>query len=149
MSNLRSDIFITDHDGNPVAALEVKNRENLSREVATVLRRNLIVHGNAPAAPYFLLVSQDAGYLWKNAKPEDIDAPPDYQFPLNTVLARYLPSEPKRRLSGAELELVLLQWLIELTLEHPKSREEPERTLARAGFDDAIRGGRVVAEAVA
>ncbi len=149
MSNLRPDILITDHDGNPVAAIEIKNRENLTPEVAAVLRRNLTMHGYAPHTSYYMLLSQDIGYLWKNPKPQDLDAQPDYQFPLNNVISRYLRSEPPRRLSGAELELVLLQWLIELTVRSAKPTEEPERTLARAGFDEAIRGGRVVAEAVA
>lgn len=149
MTDVRPDILITDHHGRPLAAVEVKNRQHLPPEVATVLRRNLVVHGYAPLTPYYLLLSQDIGYLWKNPDPKRLDAPPDYQFPLANVIARYLKSEPQRRLSGQELELVLLQWLIELTLEHPQPREEPEITLAIAGFDHAIRGGRVVAEAVA
>jgi hypothetical protein len=96
-----------------------------------------------------LLLSQDIGYLWKNPNPQYPDAPPNYEFPLGNVIDRYLKSAPKRRLSGEELELVLLQRLIELTLDHPEPTEEPELTLARAGFDSAIRRGRVIAEAVA
>ena len=147
MSDLRPDILITDRDGNPIAAVEVKNRDRLSPEVARVLRRNLAVHGYAPPTPFFLLLSQDVGYLWKNVTPQHIDVPPDYQFSLDNVISRYLKSQPKRRLSGEELELVILQWLIEVTLEHLEPYEEPDSTLVSAGFDNAVRGGRVIAEA--
>lgn len=149
MASLRSDILITGQDGVPIAAIEVKNREHLTPKVATVLRRNLAVHGYASPAPYFLLLNQDVGYMWKNAQPQGGDIPPDYQFSMANVISRYLKSGPKRRLSGAELELVILQWLIALTLEHPEPQEEPETILGGAGFIDAIHGGRVVAEAVA
>jgi hypothetical protein len=149
MTGLRADILITDRDGTPVAAVEVKNRQHLTPQVAAVLRRNLMVHGYVPSTPYYLLLSQDVGYLWKYAPPPGGDVPPDYQFSLDAVVARYLKSEPKRWLSGAELELVVLQWLIELTLDQREPTEEPEKTLAASGFLEAIRGGRVVAEAVA
>lgn len=149
MSNSRPDILVTDRDDNPVAAVEVKSREALSPELAAILRRNLIVHGYTPRTPYFMLLSQDVGYLWKNAAADAPDAPPEHQFPLRTVIERYLGTEPQRRLSGGELEFVILHWLIELTLGQREPGEEPESTLVAAGFAQAIRGGRVVAEAVA
>jgi hypothetical protein len=149
MSNSRPDILITDRDDNPVAAVEVKNRENLTPDIAAILRRNLIVHGYAPRTPYFLFMSQNVGYLWKNADSRDTDAAPDYQFPMQNVIARYLHGEPKRRLSEPELELVISYWLIELTLGLREPRMEPQSTLAKSGFDEAIRGGRVVVEAAA
>jgi hypothetical protein len=149
MIDVGPDILIMDRQGRPAAAVEVKAREQLSPEVAAALRHNLTVHGYAPPTPYYLLLTQDVGYLWKQPDPTRLDASPDYQFPLDRVIERYLKSGPKRRLGEAELELVLLQWLIGLTLEQPTPTEEPELTLARAGFDQAIRGGRVVAEPAA
>lgn len=147
MTNLRPDILISNQDGTPIAAVEIKNRQHLTPEVATVLRRNLAVHGYAPSVPYYLLLSQDVGYLWKNTQPHGIDAPPDYQFPMGNVISRYLKSEAHPRLSGAELELVVVQWLITLTLEPAEPHEEPENSLVTAGFLNAIQGASVVAEA--
>ena len=149
MSGVRTDILITDHNDTPLAAIEVKNRQHLSPQLAAVLRRNLVVHGYVPPTPYFILLSQDVGYLWKDVQHQVLDVLPDYEFPLDSVVARYLKSKAKRRLSGEELELVISQWLIELTLDHHEPREEPERTLAMSGFLDAIRGGSVVVEAAA
>lgn len=149
MSELLPDILVSDSSGTPVAAVEIKNREQLTPRVAATLRRNLIVHGYVPPTPYFLLLSQDVGYLWKDVQPQDRDAAPNYQLAIDRIVARYLGSGAGRRLSGAELELVILQWLIELTFELGEPQEEPERTLALSGFLAAIHGGRVVAEAAA
>lgn len=149
MSIVRPDILIIDRDGNPAVAVEVKNREHLSPDIARVLRRNLVVHGYTLSTPFFLLLSQDNGYLWKNATTQQIDISPDYQFPLDNVISRYLKSEPKRRLSGEELELLIVQWLIGITLEHLEPSQEPDSTLVSAGLDTAIRGGQVIAEAAA
>jgi hypothetical protein len=149
MMTARADILVTDRSDRPVAAVEVKNQQQLSPEVAAILRRNLAVHGYLPSTPYYLMLTQDVGYLWTNADPTRLDTPPDYQLPLVNVIHRYLKSAPMRRLSGEELVLVILQWLIELTLELQPATEEPELTLAAAGFLSAIRGGRVIAEAAA
>ena len=149
MVNARADILVTDQSDRPAAAVEVKNRQQLSPEVAAILRRNHSVHGYLPSTPYYLMLTQDVGYLWTKLDPTRLDAPPDYQFPLENVIQRYLKSAPMRRLSEAELVLVILQWLIELTLELQPATEEPERTLAATGFLSAIRGGRVIAEAAA
>lgn len=54
-------------DGTPVALVEIKNRQNLSADVAIQYCRNLLVHGALPRSPYFLLLSQDVGYIWKDA----------------------------------------------------------------------------------
>ncbi|HEY7023222.1 MAG TPA: hypothetical protein VH349_19035 [Ktedonobacterales bacterium] len=149
VSNILTDILIKDHNDEPIVAVEVKNRQNLTPEIATTLRRNLIFHGFVPRTPYFLLLSQDVGYLWKDAALADPLAPPDYQFPLDNVLSRYLKSESPRRLYGSELELVVAQWLIGLTLEQGDPTEEPEITLRSAGLDQAIRGGSVLLETAA
>jgi hypothetical protein len=100
MTELRPDILIVDRHGSPIAAVEVTNREHLSAELATALRRNLVAHGYVPPTPYYLLLTQYVGYLWKQPDPTRLDPSPDYQFPLDNVIQRYLRSELRRRLSG-------------------------------------------------
>jgi hypothetical protein len=146
ISRPKPDILIRSPEGYPIAVVEVKNRQNLSRDVATELRRNMVVHGLLPRVPYFLLTSQDVGFLWKGAKEENLDAPPTYEFPMEKVVARYLKREPEHRLYGAVLELLVLQWLNDLTRGAHKTTEEPEKTLALAGFNESIRGATVVPE---
>lgn len=63
---IRPDIAIHKPNGPLVAIIEIKNREEMNKKIAAVLRRNLIAHQVLPDVPYFLLLSQDKGYLWKN-----------------------------------------------------------------------------------
>lgn len=147
MAVFRPDILILSPEDLPIAVVEVKNRQDLTREVATALRRNIIIHSLLPQTPYFLLVSQDIGFLWKAATSPD--APPEYEFPMDKVVARYLKREPGERLYGIELEFLVLQWLTDLASGALKTSEEPEKTLALAGFNDSIREATVTIEEAA
>src|SRR4028119_757169 len=105
-----ADIVIRNSDGNIVAAVEVKNSANLSRDVAIDLRRTLIEHGYVPATPYFMILSQDSGFLWQDVSATLLDAPPTQEFSMLPVMERYLPeTDAKERLSGSVLELLILQ----------------------------------------
>ena len=145
-SRPRPDILIRDDQGYPVAVVEVKNMQDLTRDEATELRRNLIDYGIPSRVPYFLLLSQDVGFLWKESKPENLDAPPDYEFPMNNVMSRYWKGNPNKRLLGLAFELLVLQWLTDITENPEKNTEEPEKTLALAGFNEAIKGATVLLE---
>ncbi|HET8852453.1 MAG TPA: hypothetical protein VFN02_07995, partial [Ktedonobacteraceae bacterium] len=100
-SRPRPDILVRDPDGFPIAIVEIKNRQNLSRDVATELRRSMVAHGLPARVPYFLLLSQDVGYLWKDVKQTDLDAPPTYEFPMDKVVTRYLKEDSEQRLYGS------------------------------------------------
>jgi len=106
----------------------------------------MVAHGLLPQIPYFLLASQDVGFLWKEPKFVSYDTPPTYEFPMDKVINRYIKREPGQRLYGAELELIVLQWLTDLTQETQKNTEEPEKTLALSGFSKSIKGATVLAE---
>ena len=86
----RPDIVIRDRDDNPVVVVEVKNLPGLSWAEAAQLRRNLHVYGGIRKAPFFLVFSQDRGFLRRDAD-ESLDAPPDAEFPVAEVVRRYLP----------------------------------------------------------
>lgn len=73
----------------------------------------------------------------------DPDASPTYEFPMDKVVTRYSEENTKRRLYSAALELLVLQWLTHLATNPQKYAEEPEKTLARAGFNDSIKGASV------
>ena len=112
---MRADIVVHGPDGTPVAIVEVKNREELSADVAAVLRRNLVLHGLPASVPFFVLVSQEAGFLWKDGPQQDPGSPPTQQFSMRNVLRRYLPKlDPNDRLRGLQLELLVQQWLSDL-----------------------------------
>jgi hypothetical protein len=57
------DLVIQDNKGNPIAVVEVKSRADLSQDVAIQIRRSMLARGLPAQIPYFLLLSQDEGYL--------------------------------------------------------------------------------------
>ena len=146
ISHPKPDILIRNPEGQPVAVVEVKNIQNLSRDEAMELRRDLVSYGVPSQVPYFLLLSQDIGYLWKESRLDTINTPPTYEFPMDGVISRYSERKPGQRLYATELELLILQWLTNLSTKPQKNTEEPESTLARAGFSDSIKGSLVLIE---
>ncbi|HEU5379252.1 MAG TPA: hypothetical protein VFV38_27840 [Ktedonobacteraceae bacterium] len=146
MSTFKADLLIKDNEGKPIAVIEVQSRHNLSSDVATEIRRTLLEHGLPAQIPYFLLLSQDDGYLWKGSVQLMPDSPPMYHFPMNSVIHRYSLKEPDQRLFASELELLMLHWLANLSMKQPETPEEPEKTLAQAGFNESIKNGMVLIE---
>ena len=109
----------------------------------------MLADGLPAHIPYFLLLSQDDGYLWKGSTQPNPDAPPLYHFPMDSVLSRYSPGEPGERLFRTVLELVFLDWLARLTWgEPPEATEEPEKTLAQAGFIESVKDALALIEEV-
>ncbi|HLJ35216.1 MAG TPA: hypothetical protein VKU38_16300 [Ktedonobacteraceae bacterium] len=148
MAIFQPNILIQSHQGYPIAVVEVKNRQNLSPDVAAAFRRNMLVHGLLSKTPFFLLTSQDTGFLWKEAKEENFDALPDYEFSMDKVVSRYIKQKPGERLYEPVLDLVVFQWLLDLTMDMQKPLEEPERTLTLAGFNESIKGAKIIAEEI-
>jgi hypothetical protein len=146
MTTFRPDLLIENVDGDPIAVVEVKAMSNLSRDEATVIRNNMLTRGLPPRLPYFLLLSQDVGYLWKETGYSSVDIPPTYEFPMDKVMARYLNESSRQRLYGSVLELAMLQWLYNLSSKPQEATDEPEKTLARAGFNEAVKGASVFIE---
>jgi hypothetical protein len=143
-----ADIVVRNSDGNTVAVVEVKNSQNLSRDVAIDLRRTLIEHGLVPAVPYFLILSQDLGFLWKELGPAVSDAPPTHEFSMGPVMRRYQSQiDTTGRLSGSALELLVLHWLNEIAMNGKQPPEDPERLLAASGFVDSLRDATILVEA--
>ena len=141
------DILIQSPDGDTIAVVEIKNLRNLSPDEAIQIRRSLADYGVPVQVPFFMLLSQDVGFLWKDSKYENLDAPPMYTFPMNNVVARYSDRKAGERLYEAEFEILALRCLNQITVSSQNNSDEPERTLALAGFDEAIKGAYALFEA--
>ncbi|MEO8972999.1 MAG: hypothetical protein ABI406_15545 [Ktedonobacteraceae bacterium] len=146
MTTSRPDFLIRNAQGYPIAVVEVKNRQNLSPDIAKELRSNMVARGVPSHVPYFLLLSQDVGFLWNGTKQEIPDALPSYEFPMKKIVNRYLEESSEKRLYREVFEIIVLQWLNDLTMGSLKTGEEPEKTLALSGFNESIKGATVVAE---
>jgi len=106
----------------------------------------LIEYGVPARVPYFLILSQDMGFLWKEVKQADLDVPPTYEFPMDKVVTRYLKEDSGQRLYGSILELLVFQWLNDLATRPGNETEEPEKTLALSGFSQAIKDATILTE---
>ena len=146
MSTYRSDLVVVDSHGESIAIVEVKNMPNLSSDQAAEIRQNLLEYGLPDKIPYFLLLSQDVGFLWKNSQLERTAILPTYDFSMNSVIERYLKQKTQRRLYESELELLVLQWLLNLSMKPQREAEEPEKTLAHSGFSKDIQGASILLE---
>lgn len=141
------DILIQSSEGTYIAIVEVKNIKNLSPGEAVELRQNLIAYGLPYHVPFFFILSQDRGFLWKNSHDNQVVAAPSYDFPMENVVARYSNSVAGERLYGEVFEIIVFQWLTDLSLNPGLNTEEPEKTLALSGFNEAIKGATILLEA--
>lgn len=139
----RHDIIVQSSDRQFIAIIEIKNVPDLSRDTATLIRRNSMLYSLLPQTPYFLLLSQEVGFLWKDAWQEGPDTPPTYQFAMDKVVTRYLQEQPTKRLYEMELEFLVLRWLNDITEGKRTTNEEPERTLAQAGLVQLMKEANV------
>jgi len=132
------DILVADADMRAIVVVEVKNQEDLSREDAVRLFRDLTSYAAFPAAPFVLFVSQEYGYLWKDPL-LTAPGPPTLEFPLDEVVGRYVPaSSPPRRLSSREVQIVVARWLLHLASHGEDVQSSPELMLRDMGFIAAL-----------
>ena len=141
---MQADIVIKDRNGKLKANIEVKNKKNLTAEAASFHYRNMMNYGFIANAPYFLMISQDIGFLWDDLESGIICSNPKLEFVMREVVGRYLPHLGEDRLSGSELEFLVIQWLMDLMGLDSYVQTEPERSLIDIGFTEAILGGVVV-----
>ena len=140
MPNHLADLVIRDTKDDPLAVIDLVNFPGFSREEAIELRQRMIDRGLPAQLPYFLLLTQDVGFLWKDTEKDQLDAPPNYEFPMNGLIQRYEKESSRRRLYGWELEFLILKWFIHLTASSEPDTEEPELTFVRSGLRELIKG---------
>lgn len=136
----KPDISIRDPDGTLIAIVEIKNLAGIDAETATELRNDMLKYGLSPEIPYFLLISQEKGFLWKHNQHGTSDTSPILEFSMEEIISRYHPDiELRRRLRENELELLLLRWLNNLAWLSEGPEAEAEEELQQIGFIENIR----------
>jgi hypothetical protein len=141
-----ADIIVRAPDGRIVATVEVENLPVLKPDRAIALKDLWLEHRLILPGAYFLLVSQEHGYLWLPAHAET-GTRPDVIFPMGSVVARAFPQlRQGERLHGSVLEMAIADWLRDLAIENVSLRGNPERKLVKAGFVRDIRNAIVETE---
>ena len=139
---MASDITIKNKDDQTIAMVEIKNSQNLSKEIADNFRKNLISNGLVSHTPYFLILSQDKGFLWNQKSEETKNI---YEFSVKKILEKYLPiSNSKDRLKGIQLEFLIFQWLNDLALKHKENIPEINTPLTSSGFINDIQDANIL-----
>jgi hypothetical protein len=139
MPNYLADLVIRDTKDDPLAVIDVVNFPGFSREEAIELRQRMLDHGLPAHLPYFLLLTQDVGFLWKDTEKDQLNVPPNYEFPMNGLVQRYEKEISQRRLYRWELEFLILQWFAHLRASSEPDTEEPELTLVQSGLRELIK----------
>lgn len=145
---MNSDFLIHAPDGTLAAAIDVKNHKSMSLRMAIELRRHKWSEGLLPPADYYVLLSQDVGFIWAHQRDAGPDAPPSIEFSTAAIIESYVPSlAAGARLDNAALELVVRAWLDDVNHQEHHA-DAVEQQLARIGFLDAIRNGTWLWETV-
>jgi hypothetical protein len=138
----RVDFIVESPEYTIQLAAEAKALRNLSTGDAAQLRRNLLAHGTAPPANFFLLLSPQHFFLWKDGKTVDI-RPPDYTIEAPPILQRKMGDVPIERLTPISFEMVVFSWLDEVI--HCPTKDDATAVagnwVVESGLYDAIHNG--------
>ena len=149
----RADLALYNRDGQLIAVVEVKNKLGTSAIWAAQLRRNILAHGGFQNAPYFLLMTPDRIYLWKDAGIAPVLTSPTYEGAAQDILSSYFDQsaiEPSE-VSGAAFELIVAAWLENLVrvADKPEDLTSEAIWLVESGLLSAIQDGRLEYEVAA
>ena len=148
-----ADLALYDRGGRLTAVAEIKSRFGTSRKWAAQTRRNILAHGASCNADYFLLVTPDRLYLWKDAGTDPVQIPPTFEADTQSEFAPYFERAglDPRDISGHAFELLVFAWLGDvIRSEGTAEKCAGDRSwLAKSGFHTAVKDGRIEFEATA
>jgi hypothetical protein len=148
-----ADIALFDSSGQLRTLVEIKKKLGTSREWAAKLRRNLLAHGSFGSVEFFLIVTPDRLYVWKDAGGEPIPIEPTYEIDAHSILEPYASRAglDPATVSNPAFELIVTSWLADL-IRSASAAEKPageQSWLRDSGFLGAVRNGRVEYEVAA
>lgn len=147
---IKPDLIAYSRLDQPCLVVEVKNTKHASENWATQFRRNLMAHGGFPVAPYFMLVTPQVLYLWRDSFGK-WDEPPAAAVSTREALGMFLEALPHGRLDELALELITHAWLSSVA-SSAGPHDEPgqhDAWLQQTGLLDALKGGHVELEPAA
>lgn len=130
----------------PVAAVQASSQPGTSAQWAAEFRRNLLMGGEIPPLAYFLIVTPEFIYLWKDSDAEPVVRLPDAVIPAASHLARFVKGTPVclDKVDPTIFKMIVDFWLSDLGW--PAS-EAADIALANGfegiGFIEAVRGGKM------
>ncbi|MCY4548471.1 MAG: hypothetical protein OXC28_08890 [Defluviicoccus sp.] len=151
--HVRADLALYDPAGRLVALAEIKNKRGTSRGWAAKTRRNILAHGGISDVDFFLLITPDRLYLWKDAGTDPVEVPPSYQAEADSLFSPYLEGAgvDPRSVGGHAFELIVSAWLSDVmrSAVSTNGHGDDRSWLARSGFHAAVKDGRIEYDAAA
>ena len=149
----RADLALYDPSGRLTAIAEIKNKLGTSDDWAAKTRRNLLAHSSFSSADFFLLVTPDHLYVWKDSGDDLDEQPPNYVADAETIFAPYFKRVglSSQQVSGHAFELIVADWLGDVMRSSKRAKDTAgdESWLVSSGFYNAVKDGRIEYEAVA
>ena len=139
-------------DRRLAAAVQATRLLGTTAQWAAEYRRNLLMGGEIPPLDYFLIVTPDSIYLWKDSDVEPVVRLPDAVIPAAPHFARYLKGTRAclDTVDRLTFKMIVEFWLS--ALGSPVS-EAAEIALANGfdgiGFVEAVRGGMMESDEAA
>lgn len=146
----KPDFTLYDRYSRLVAAIVVKAKKGATRQWAEEFRRNLQVYEAFRYAPFFLIVTPDRVYLWKEAAAaagaEPFLVPPGIELDAQPLFEPYLKGTRLKleEISGPAFELIVMSWLRDLILQLPDAPWRDQLAqLEASGLPEAAKDGRI------
>ena len=148
----RADLALFDSHGRLTAVVEVKSKMGTSIEWAKFTRRNILARWETDGVGFFLLVTPDRLYMWKDSGTGLGPVPPTHNADTTAEFAPYFKGAgvSPNHISGHAFELVVGAWLGDVMRSARRADEstDAQRILVESGLDTAVRDGRIEYEAV-
>ena len=149
----QADLTLYDPSGRLTAIAEIKNKLGTSDDWAAKTRRNLLAHSGFSSADFFLLVTPDHLYVWKDSSDDLDERPPNYVADAESIFMPYFKRVGlnSQKISGYAFELIVAEWLGDVmrSAKREKDAAGDESWLMSSGFYNAVKDGRIEYEAVA
>ena len=148
----RADVALYNSHGRLTAVVEIKSKMRTSIEWAKLTRRNILARWETDGVDFFLLVTPDRLYMWKDSGARLGPDPPTHKADTTAEFAPYFEGagvNPKR-VSGDAFELLVGAWLGDVMRSARRADEitDAQRILVESGLDTAVRDGHIEYEAV-
>lgn len=147
-----ADLALYNSHGRLIAVVEVKSKMRTSIEWAKFTRRNILARWDIDGVDFFLLVTPDRLYMWKDSGTSLGPVPPTHKADTTAEFAPYFTGAgiSPTRISGNAFELVVGAWLGDVMRSARRADEstDAQHILVESGLDTAVRDGRIEYEAV-
>ena len=142
MRTFQPSMVIEDSYERPIAVVEVTSLSDMIIDDTSEMRESTLETWSASSYPVLFVSLPGYRFPMEEQPSLNVNSSPDYEFSMHNVIVRFSRKQPEQRLHAEELGYVVLRWLMNLSSRPQDMEQEPEKTLARASFVDAIKGAK-------